>query len=95
MIEGSGAGSQSGSGSIPLTNGPGSGSRRLKNTWIQWIRIRIQIRIRNTELLAETICLCAVMYDIIIAHTFLCCVGTGLSNKNRIEYLFSLGHCYR
>ncbi len=33
-----------GSGSIPLTNG--SGSRRPKNTWIRWIRIRI----RNTAL---------------------------------------------
>jgi hypothetical protein len=32
----------SGSGSIPLTNR--SGSRRLKNMWIRWIRIRI----RNT-----------------------------------------------
>jgi hypothetical protein len=42
MIEGS----RPGSGSIPLTNG--SGSRRLKNTWIRWIRIRIRIRIRNT-----------------------------------------------
>ncbi len=46
MIEGSGYGSRagSGSGSIPLTSGPGSG--RLKNMWIRWIRIRI--RIRNT-----------------------------------------------
>jgi hypothetical protein len=32
------------SGSIPLTDG--SGSRRPKNMWIRWIRIRI--RIRNT-----------------------------------------------
>jgi hypothetical protein len=32
MIEGSG------SGSIPLTSGPGSGSRRPKNMWIRWIR---------------------------------------------------------
>jgi hypothetical protein len=32
-----------GSGSIPLTYG--SGSRRPKNIWIRWIRIRI----RNTE----------------------------------------------
>ncbi len=38
MIEGSR------SGSIPLTNGSGSGSRRPKNMWIRWIRIRI----RNT-----------------------------------------------
>ncbi len=30
----------------PLTNG--SGSRRPKNTWIRWIRIRIPIRICNT-----------------------------------------------
>jgi hypothetical protein len=37
MIEGSG--SVAGSGSIPLTNGSGSGSRRPKNRWI---------RIRNT-----------------------------------------------
>ncbi len=29
-----------GSGSIPLTNGSGSGSRRPKNMWIRWIRIR-------------------------------------------------------
>jgi hypothetical protein len=42
MIEGSG------SGSIPLTNGSGFGSRRPKNMWIRWIRIRIPIRIRNT-----------------------------------------------
>jgi hypothetical protein len=33
-------GSESGSGSIPLTNGSGSGSRRPKNMWIRWIRIR-------------------------------------------------------
>ncbi len=44
MIEGSGsrAGSWSWSWSIPLTSG--SGSRRPKNMWIRWIRIRI----RNT-----------------------------------------------
>ncbi len=30
--------------STPLANGSGSGSRRPKNTWIRWIRIRI----RNT-----------------------------------------------
>jgi hypothetical protein len=41
MIEGSG------SGSIPLTNG--SRSRRPKNMWIRWIRIRI--RIRNTGII--------------------------------------------
>jgi hypothetical protein len=29
-----------GSGSIPLTNGSGSGSRRPQNMWIRWIRIR-------------------------------------------------------
>jgi hypothetical protein len=41
MIEGSGSGaSESGSGTIPLTNGYGSGYRRPKNTWIRWIRIR-------------------------------------------------------
>jgi len=39
LIEGFGPGS----GSIPLTNG--SGSRRPKNMWIRWIRIRI----RNTD----------------------------------------------
>ncbi len=44
VIEGSGSGSRAGS--IPLTNG--SGSRRPKNMWIQWIGIRIRIRIRNT-----------------------------------------------
>ncbi len=38
-----GSGSRAGSGSIPLTNGSGSGSRRPKNMWI-----RIQIRFRNT-----------------------------------------------
>ncbi len=38
MIEGSGSRAGSGSGSIPLTNGSGSG--RPKNTWIRWIRIR-------------------------------------------------------
>ncbi len=32
-----------GSGSIPVTNGSGSGSRRPKNMWI-----RFRIRIRNT-----------------------------------------------
>ncbi len=42
MIEG--YGSRAESGSIPLTNGSGSG--RPKNMWIRWIRI--QIRIRNT-----------------------------------------------
>ena len=40
MIEGS----RSGSGSIPLSNGSGSGSMRPKNTWIR-------IRIRNTVIL--------------------------------------------
>ncbi len=30
----------SGSGSIPLTSGSGSGSWRPKNMWIRWIRIR-------------------------------------------------------
>ncbi len=40
MIEGS----RSGAGSIPLTNGSGSGSRRPKNIWIR-------IRIRNTVFL--------------------------------------------
>ncbi len=34
MIEGSGSGSKA------LTNGSGSGSRRPKNNWIRWIRIR-------------------------------------------------------
>jgi hypothetical protein len=37
-------GPRSGSGSIQLTNGSGSGSRRPKNMWIRWIRILI----RNT-----------------------------------------------
>jgi hypothetical protein len=37
-------GSGSRSRSIPLTSGSGSGSRRPKNMWIRWIRIRI----RNT-----------------------------------------------
>jgi hypothetical protein len=41
------------SGSIPLTNGSGSVSRRPKNTWIRWIRGRIRIRIRNTALKGE------------------------------------------
>jgi hypothetical protein len=47
MIEGSG------SGPIALTNG--SGSRRPKNMWIRWIRIRIRIRntVAYTRLLAE------------------------------------------
>ncbi len=42
MIEGSRSrsGSGAGSGSIHLTNG--SGSRRPKNMWIRWIRIRIR-----------------------------------------------------
>ena len=35
-----GFGSGAGSGSIPLTSGPGSGSRRPKNMRICWIRIR-------------------------------------------------------
>ncbi len=43
MIEGSGSRAGYGSGSIPLTSGSGSGSRRPKNMWIRWIRIR------NTE----------------------------------------------
>ncbi len=42
----------SGSGSIPLTNGSGSGSRRPKNMWVRWIQIRI--RIRNTALKTST-----------------------------------------
>jgi hypothetical protein len=47
-MDGSGSGSRAGSGyrSILLTNGSGSGSRRPKNIWIRWIRIRI--RISNT-----------------------------------------------
>ncbi len=45
MIEGSG--SRAGSGSIPVTSGSGSGSRRPKNTWIRWIRIRIRNNGRN------------------------------------------------
>jgi hypothetical protein len=36
---------------LPLTNISGSGSRRPKNMWIRWIRIRI--RIRNTERIVE------------------------------------------
>jgi hypothetical protein len=40
MTEGSGSRAGSGSGSIPLTNGSGFGSRRPKNMWIRWIRIR-------------------------------------------------------
>ncbi len=35
---------KTGSGSIHLTDGSGFGSRRLKNMWIRWIWIRIQIR---------------------------------------------------
>ncbi len=46
MIEGSG------SGSIPLTSRSGFGSRRPKNMWIRWIRIRI--RIHNTELQTQS-----------------------------------------
>jgi hypothetical protein len=42
MIEGFRSGSGAGSRSTPLTSG--SGSRRPKNMWIRWIRIRI----RNT-----------------------------------------------
>ncbi len=42
MIEGSGSGSRAGSRSTHHTSG--SGSRRHKNMWIRWIRIRI----RNT-----------------------------------------------
>ncbi len=38
--------SRTGSGSIPLTNGSRSGSKRPKNMWIRWFRIRI--RIHNT-----------------------------------------------
>jgi hypothetical protein len=45
MIEGSGAGSESGS--IPLTSG--SGSRRPKNMWIR-------IRIRNTGISIPVLC---------------------------------------
>jgi hypothetical protein len=55
MIEGSGSGA--GSGSIPLTSG--SGSRRPKNMWIRWIRIRntatnIRIQAARLEILGET-----------------------------------------
>jgi hypothetical protein len=38
VVEGSRSGA--GSGSIPLTDGSGSGSRRPKNMWIRWILIR-------------------------------------------------------
>ncbi len=38
VIEGSKSGA--GSGSIPLTDGSGCGSRRPKNMWIRWIRFR-------------------------------------------------------
>ncbi len=41
MFEGSRSGAGAASGSTPLTNGSGSGSRRPKHTWIR-------IRIRNT-----------------------------------------------
>jgi hypothetical protein len=47
MKEGSGSRAGSGSGFIPLTNGSGSGSRRSKNTWIRWIRIRIRNTVTN------------------------------------------------
>ncbi len=46
MIEGSRCGS------IPLTNG--SGSRRPKNTWIRWIRIRIRNTGNNRGLTYES-----------------------------------------
>ncbi len=45
----------SGSGSIPLTNGSGSG--RPENMWIRWIRIRIRIRLRNTAVQCTTCCI--------------------------------------
>jgi hypothetical protein len=36
-------------GYIPLTNGSESGSRRPKNTWIRWIRIRnTDTKVRKT-----------------------------------------------
>jgi hypothetical protein len=42
-----------GSGSIPLTNGSGSGSRRPKNMCNRWI----QIRIRNHNTLCNILCM--------------------------------------
>ena len=50
MMEGSGWGS----GSIPLTNESGSGSKRPKNMWI---------RIRNTEIRKCWIWICAASYE--------------------------------
>ncbi len=43
-----------GSGSIPLTNGSGSG--RPKNMWIRWIRIRIRIRNSGKNTIAAFFC---------------------------------------
>ncbi len=48
----------SGSGSIPLTNGSGFGSRRPKNKRIQRILIRDRIRIRNPGLSIHTASIC-------------------------------------
>jgi hypothetical protein len=60
MIEGSG------SGTITLSDGPGSGSRRPKNMWIRWIRIRIhntdggqyQCRLINIQQIPVVRCVC-------------------------------------
>jgi hypothetical protein len=43
-----------GSGSIPLTSG--SGSWRLKNTWIRWIRIRNTGKLENITSRKRAIC---------------------------------------
>jgi hypothetical protein len=56
MIEGSGSGAESGSGSIPLTSGSESGSGRPKNMWIRWIRIRLLIRNTGSNIHHSSLC---------------------------------------
>ncbi len=73
VIEGSRSGSVSGS--IPLTDRSGSGSRRPKNMWIRWIRIRI--RICNTD--RNT----AYLYDLYIAVPRRFLIGPGLALPSR------------
>jgi hypothetical protein len=50
MIEESGSGVESGSGSIHLTSGSGSVYGRHKNMWIRWIRIRIRNTAKNIRI---------------------------------------------
>ncbi len=82
MREGAGSGSESESGSIPLTNGFESGYGRPKNMWIRWIRIRFRIRIRNTGT------------SLLFTSCYIKCFkNTGTPTVNKGERLRIIGAC--